>query len=558
MKNKNVMQGIVVLLILAAAGIAAIYQTSPPHGLPSDAAAAEFSAGRAIEHIQAIAQEPRLVGEPGFEAARDYVITELEELGLSPQIQKTRITIPDSQYQAFGWEIDRTQDVENILAKIEGAQSQEAILLVAHLDSTRGPGASDDANGVAVLLETARALLASQPLKNSVILLFNAPEETGLHGSTAFVLEHPWAKEVRVVINFEAGGVSGPSELTNTSPNNGWLIRELARADPYAFGSISSNGTSDSDFNVFKFYGYSGYAFDYARKRLIHSPLDTIQNLHADSIQHQGYHALNLARHFGNLSALQDPRIPNPIYFNAPLLGLVYYPTTWMIPIMALTAGLFLGLAILGFRRKILTAAGMGIGSLVFILCAVIAPFFARLLWALMNRFIPRYQVVYFGQAADLPLLMAIFAGVTIAVMIALYVLARRLRRASLPDLTAGALAVMTLVMIALTYVSPDESFWLTWPLLITLIAVGYWFISMKGDGESFSWVQVVVLITAGAFSILFFLPAIYMDFTGSATNDLYNRMRNLVILAGLLIPIAGIAGVNLFGSKPKQAYARE
>ena len=47
--------------------------------------------------------------------------------------------------------------VENLLGRLEGTASKNAVLLIAHLDSTaNAPGAMDDASGVATILETVR------------------------------------------------------------------------------------------------------------------------------------------------------------------------------------------------------------------------------------------------------------------------------------------------------------------------------------------------------------------------------------------------------------------
>ena len=284
-----------------------------------------------------------------------------------------------------------------------------------HLDTTPyGPGATDDGSGVAVLLETARALQAGPPLRNSVILLFTGPEETGLHGAVAFIMEHPWVEDVKLVINFDAGGLSGPSELTNTSPDNGWLIREAAKADSYIYGS-SASGEGSSDFNAFKFYGFSGYAFDYSWDRRIHTPNDNVENLNPASIQHQGYHALSLARHFGNLDSLEDPKDPNPIYFNILRLGFVHYPATWVIPISLVVVLVFAGVVALGFRRKVLTPSGIGLGALVFVISLITAPLLVSVLWALLSNAVPTYKVTYLGHAANEPLLLTLFTSITIA-----------------------------------------------------------------------------------------------------------------------------------------------
>jgi hypothetical protein len=536
-KRKNIFQAVAVLLVIAATVFMVIDQTLPPDALPASAVATEFSAERAIEHIKAIAKQPRLVGKPGFEVARDYVMTKLSEMELSHEIQKTRITLPEPLLWYLGWDIQPTQDVENILARLEGSETQNAILLVAHLDSIGGPGASDDANGVAVLLETARALRAGPPLRNTVILLFTAPEETGLHGSAAFILKHPWIKDVKLVINFDAGGLSGPSELTNTSPNYGWLIRELAKSDPYAFGSNSSNGASDSDFNVFKFYGFSGYSFDYARDRRKHTPFDNIQNLNPASIQHQGYHALYLTRHFGNLASLQDPKDPNPIYFNILRLGLIYYPLGWIITIMMMVSLIFAGVVALGFRRKCLTVSGIGLGALVFAVSLITAPLIVRLLWAVLSSTVPAYQVRYYGHAVNEPLLLALFASVVIAVTSAWYALFQRIRKVRLPDLTMGALAILFVAMVFYSIISPESSSGIGWSMVFSLLAAGYWFSSMKKNSDSFSTLQILVLLAAAIVAIVLLVPGVYMSFTGSDTDDLFMPIAVLVVLAGLLVP---------------------
>ena len=104
-------------------------------------------------------------------------------------------------------------------------------MLCAHYDSVpEGPGASDDAAGVAVVLETLRALKAGPPLDRDVIALFTDGEESGCLGARVFVDEHPWAGDVGIVLNFDARGNSGPSIMFETSDGNGWLIRKYAQA----------------------------------------------------------------------------------------------------------------------------------------------------------------------------------------------------------------------------------------------------------------------------------------------------------------------------------------
>jgi Peptidase family M28 len=73
-------------------------------------------------------------------------------------------------------------------------------------------------------------------------------------------------------------------------------------------------------------------------KGCYHTPLDNLRNLDGRSLQHQGSHALTLARHFGNLDQ-DDPGEPDVIYFNPLGQWFIHYPATWVRP-LALGAAL--------------------------------------------------------------------------------------------------------------------------------------------------------------------------------------------------------------------------
>jgi hypothetical protein len=537
MNKQNIIQAIVVFAIIAAAVFVVIDQTLPPRALPASVPATEFSAERAVEHIKVIAQEPRYIGNPGFDNARDYVMSDLTALGLSPEIQRTTVNVPAELLAQLGAPSTLPpEDVENVIAMIEGTESQEAILLVAHLDSRNSPGASDDGSGVAVLLETARALHAGPPLRNTVILLFTGPEETGLHGAAAFIKEHPWVEDVKLVINLDAGGLSGPSELTNTSSDNGWLIQEAAKADSYIYGS-SASGEGISDFNAFKFYGFSGYAFDYSWDRRIHTPHDNVENLNPASIQHQGYHALSLARHFGNLDSLEDPKDPNPIYFNILRLGFFQYSAIWVIPIMLVAVLFFAAVVALGIWRKILTLSGIGLGTLVYVISLISALLLVSALWALLSSLSPSYQVSYLGHAVNESLLLSLFASTTIAITTTWYALIHKVRPVSAPDLTIGAYTLLALATVAFAIVMPEASFIPSWAGLFSFVAVGYWFYSINDDLESFSVAQLVALTLAAVVTIALMLPIIVASFMASEANDWFLPISLIVMLLGLLLP---------------------
>ena len=171
-----------IFLFLALSVVISLYQIVPPQSVPASAPPADFSSGRAMQHLRAIAQNPRPIGSSEHARVRAYIMKELVALGLSPETQKTTAVSP--------WQgpIVVTGAVENIIVRLKGTEEGKAVLLMGHYDSVpMSPGASDNGSAVAIMLETLRALKAREPLKNEVIFLFTDGEEVGLLGAKAFV-----------------------------------------------------------------------------------------------------------------------------------------------------------------------------------------------------------------------------------------------------------------------------------------------------------------------------------------------------------------------------------
>ena len=79
----------------------------------------------------------------------------------------------------------------NLIARIPGANSSQAVILGAHIDSPNGPGAFDDGSGAAALLEVARVLDISkiQPPVDVYLAWFGG-HEIGTYGSAYFAATH--------------------------------------------------------------------------------------------------------------------------------------------------------------------------------------------------------------------------------------------------------------------------------------------------------------------------------------------------------------------------------
>ena len=494
------------LIVLISATLLTVVQTLPPSPLPANTPATEFSAERAIQHIQVIAREPHPAGSAANEKVREYILAQLNDLGLETETQ-------------------REGNLENVMAWITGVNSTGTVLLTAHLDSVaQSPGATDDGSGVAALLETARALKSDTPLRNTILFLFTDDEESGLVGAEAFIAHHPQAKEVKVVIGLDAGGLAGPGVLSTTSRDNGWLIRQLTQADHSLVGSSAINALADSgtDFgHAFKPAGFSGYAFDLYWDRRIHTPEDNIESVNPSSIQHQGEHALSLARHFGNLEGLTDPKEPDAVYFSVLRLFIVGYSSAWVIPLSIGLTAFFWFVVEFGRARRILSWAGIGYGAFVWFMGLILAPLPAILIGS-WGTSVP---LRYFGRLLDRPPQVIVITLLSLAVILLWYFLALKFRSTELSELTMGALLPLWAAMAGTSFAFPALSFAFTWPLSFSLFACANWFYGFARQENSNT--LILGLLFCGAVNIVILGPTIMLG--------LFDQMALTLLLLGVL-----------------------
>ena len=201
----------------------------PPEISKAEHSFTSFSTEKAFKQLEVISKKPHYVGSEAHTEVRDYIISELKKLNLTPEIQEGFVI--DSWGGA-----NTLVKAKNIVARFEGTNSTKALLLLSHYDSaphSKSLGASDAGSGVVTVLESLRAYFAGKERpKNDIIILFTDSEELGLDGATLFVKEHPWAKDVGIALNFEARGSSGPSNMiVETNGGNTNLIKAFEASD---------------------------------------------------------------------------------------------------------------------------------------------------------------------------------------------------------------------------------------------------------------------------------------------------------------------------------------
>jgi hypothetical protein len=541
-RSRGLFPLLLVVLLFAATAFLSVYMQQPPAPVPADAPPADFSAARALKHIETFAKRPHPIGSAESAAVRDYISNELRALGLDPQVQ-TATAVSANQRPPYSAGV-----VRNVVARLKGSGGGgKAVMLAAHYDSVpAGPGASDDGVGVATLFETARALRAGPPPRDDVIFLFTEGEETGLLGARAFVGQHPWAKDVGVVLNFEARGNEGPVIMFETSEGNSWMVSELAAAAPHPVANslsyeIYKRMPNDTDLTVFKHGGMPGMNFaQIGGLTHYHTATDDVRSVSESSLQHHGSYALSLARRFASTGATESARA-NAVYFN--LLGpvFVHYGAGLVLPLAALAALCYAGVLVLGFRRGLLTLKGVAFGAIALPVACALAALSASLVWGIARPLLEGFDSTPWGDPYDGGIYVAALLLLTLAVFAALYNVFSRL--SSVENLTAGALLCWVLLAVAVSVTAPGASYLFVWPLLAALVGAAVLF-ATRGRESASKWAALALTALP---AVALFSPLVIQIFEALTLQAAGVVAVLLALLCGLLVPHFRL----LAGSRP-------
>lgn len=329
--------------LLFGAWIAYIDQ-QPPEPQPVSAPATTFAADRAAMDVSLLAARPHPIGSPANAQVRNDLTRRMAELGLSPEVRAgVGIAPPGNPEQLTGG------PVENVIGILPGRDpSKPALALMAHYDSVpASPGAADDIMGVAVALETVRAIKAQGVPDRDVMLVITDGEETGLLGANHFFQRDPLAKRIGMVINVEARGSAGRVNMFQTSPDNGELIDLFRRTAQRPVSSslavlIYEKMPNDTDLTETLRvktpglnYAIIGRQFDY------HSPTSTPANLDRRSLQDVGAQVLAAANAMA-FSRTLPKAAPSVVYSNVWRDLIVGYPAWFGWALIAVSAVLLI------------------------------------------------------------------------------------------------------------------------------------------------------------------------------------------------------------------------
>ncbi len=490
-----------------------------------------FSTERALVHLAAISQKPHYVGSNEHENVRDYIVKQLNELGLETQIQEG--------YTISQW--GNLAKAKNILARIKGREHSKALLLLTHYDSAphSSLGASDAGSGAVTILEGIRAFLSDKKVpKNDIIILITDAEELGLNGADLFVNKHEWAKDVGLVLNFEARGSGGPSYmLIETNGGNANLMKSFVEANPkYPVAnslaySIYKMLPNDTDLTIFRRDGdISGFNFAFIDDHYdYHTALDTYDRLDRNTLEHQGSYLMPMLHYFSEANLNNLKSTEDYIYFNTPIINTVIYPFSWILPMLIIAIIAFVWLIIYGKRTRKLYYKEIAKGFVAFISVLVISGLVGYLVWSLLRYMYPEYGEMLHGFTYNGHTYIWTFVLLTLG--ICFYVYHKVYKVINTSSLLIAPLFFWILICAVIAIKLQGASFFII-PVFFALFSL---FVLLRQEKPR------LALMALLCFPVLMIMsPLVEMFPVGLGLKILFVSAILVVLIFGLLLPVFG------------------
>ena len=493
----------------------------------------EFSIDRALFHLKNISKKTHHVGSEEHTIVRDYIFKELEKLNLSPEIQDQ--VVINNKWRA-------ATNSSNVIATIKGSGNGKALMLLTHYDSSQHSslGASDAGSGVVTILEGVRAFLAKnkQP-KNDIILLFTDAEELGLLGAKAFVENHPLAKNIGLVLNFEARGSGGPSYmLMETNGKNSKLLTEFLKANPnypaanslmYSIYKMLPNDTDltvfreNGDINGFNF-AFIGDHFDY------HTAQDSYERLDRETLLHQADYLTTTLNYFSDSDLNNLNSDKDLVYVNFPFIGLLTFPFSWIFPLLLIALSIFIVLIFFGLRKGKITINGSLKGFIPLVSSLLIVGGVTFGLWRLILIIHPQYQDILHGFTYNG--YQYIFAFSFLSLWIVFKIYNKFFKQISNADLLIAPIILWLLTNVLILNYLQGAGFYII-PVFIALLILAI-LIFMDINDKS----KPILFSILSIPTIYIFSPFIKMFPVGLGLKMLFISGGFIVFIFGLMIPI--------------------
>lgn len=526
------------ILIILLATFWGFYDMMPSSTI-SAKSDADFSIEKALNHLKVMSKKPHHVGSSEHKEVQKYLFNELDKMELNPSIQYQ--TVVNRKWFAG-------TTAENILARIKGSEGGKALLLLSHYDSSphSSRGASDAGSGIVTILEAVRAFLAkNQQPKNDIIILFSDAEELGLLGAKAFVDHHPWAKDVGLVLNFEARGSGGPSYmLMETNGKNQKMIAEFLKANPTypaansLMYSIYKRLPNDTDLTVFREEGningfnfaFIGDHFDY------HTSHDSLERLDKETLQHQADYLMQTLSYFSSSDLTNLDANMDDVYVNFPILKMIHYPFSWVLPMLIGCIIVFIVLVFLGLGLNRLQMKSILIGFIPSILSLVVGGGLVFLFWKGILLIHPSYIDMLHGFTYNGYLYIWTVTFLSIWLMFAIY--KPFIKKDNTLSLFVAPIFIWLILNFFINSSFKGAGFFII-PVIIALLILASEIFKKSRKSRTFMYALLSIP------TLYVFAPMVKTFPVGLGLKNLFISTIFIALLFGLLLPILTAKGAK-------------
>lgn len=492
----------------------------------------DFSIDKALAHVKNISIKPHYPGTEEHKNVQNYIVNQLNKLGLTTEIQTKTV---------FNKKWGAATTVENIIATIKGTNNSKSLLLLSHYDSNphSALGASDAGSGVATILEGVRALLAkNEKTKNDIVILLSDAEEIGLLGAQAFAEAHPLAKNIGLILNFEARGSGGPSYmLLETNGKNSTLLKEFLKAKPnYPIAnslmySIYKMLPNDTDLTVFREqnningfnFAFIGDHFDY------HSSQDNYNRLDRASLLHQADYFTSSVNHFSNIDLSNLTSTKDDVFVNFPFVKMIRYPFSWIGNLLGLATVFFLMLTFIGLKQGKLSLIGIFKGFIPFLVSLFLCGGLTFVLWKLLLVIHPAYKDILHGFTYNGYQYIIAFILLNSWILIKVYT---KFKNEKPLDLLIAPITIWLLINLLIYTYLQGAGFFIIPVFIALFILTVHLFTNIDKRNK-----QILGALLSIP-TLYMFAPLLRMFPVGLGLKSLFIAIILLVLLFGLLIPV--------------------
>lgn len=520
-----------IVFVLAALLFGVFYFLMPRGYDETEAPLSEFSTQRALQIVKKMSVQPHFVGSKNHEVVGHFLEQELKNLGLDPTLQEGFV-MTEKGTLVYS---------KNIITRIKGTTKSKALLLLSHYDSAPhsfSKGASDDASGVATILESIRAFQHNKTAhKNDIIIVFSDAEEVGLNGAALFVTQHQWAKNIGLVLNLEARGASGPSYmLMETNKGNANMVKAFSEGNvtyPVSNSlmySIYKMLPNDTDLTVFREKGkIQGFNFAFIDSHYdYHTAQDSYNNLDPITLAHQGTYLFPLLNYFSNADLSHLNTTAERVYFNIPF-QFISYPFAWIWPLFAIASILLVLIVIIGLGKKTMRLDEIIKGFIPLSGSLVTAGLVTFLGWKIVMHCYPQYQDLLHGFTYNGHDYIYAFVSLTLAICFLFY--QNKGKRHPEMSQMVAPLILWILLNLGIALKLQGASF-LIIPVIASLLMLGFFVITQKSN-----WVIQLILALP---TVLLIAPFIIMFPVGLGLKILFGSAILTVLAFTLLLPLFG------------------